>query len=505
MSTEAAFDNAATSELGTADYIAATDELDKAGYFTFKERRWVPAFMFFVDVVAIEAALYFGYLIRFALSTNWPATFGTSTLAPSTYEGLILGVLLVPVAHYLVGLHAGYGISRIEHFRRRLTSTVSVFGVLLIWDYVAQSGAWSRGVILATLAVAILLTPLLHSLARSFLIRISLWGIPVLLIGTDQEGVTVARILRDDPEIGFVPIGFLESKSASNAKEVAGLPVLGHVSNAEKLRHVTQTVIITTPKSAPNGFGHLVKDLPFPRIIMLPELTQFPSLWVTTRDLSGVLALELPQNLLLRRNRVIKRISDYVLTIPLFLSSLPILAVAALCIKIASPGEVFYGQEREGLRRRAFRMCKLRTMYQDAERRLEDHLAENPQYRWEWENHMKLKQDPRVIPGIGRWLRKTSIDELPQLWDVLRGRMSLIGPRPFPLYHLEKFTDQSRELRAHIRPGITGLWQVAARSEADIKVQEELDMYYIRNWSLWLDLYILAKTIPAVLKQRGAL
>jgi lipopolysaccharide/colanic/teichoic acid biosynthesis glycosyltransferase len=225
---------------------------------------------------------------------------------------------------------------------------------------------------------------------------------------------------------------------------------------------------------------------------------------VSTRDLSGILALELPQNLLLRRNRAIKQISDYVLTIPLFLVSLPVLAIAALCIKLASRGPVFYAQEREGLGHRSFRMWKLRTMYRDAEDRLEGHLAENPQYRVEWENHMKLKQDPRIIPGVGRWLRKTSIDELPQLWDVLRGKMSLIGPRPFPKYHLEKFTDQSRELRAHIRPGITGLWQIIARSDADIKVQEELDMYYIRNWSLWLDLYILVRTIPAVIKQKGA-
>jgi Undecaprenyl-phosphate galactose phosphotransferase WbaP len=357
---------------------------------------------------------------------------------------------------------------------------------------------------LATFVVAIVLTPLLYSLARRFLIWKSLWGVPVLLIGTGVQGVTLARILREKPELGYVPVGFLERNSASNTTEVAGIPVIGHVSEAAKLRHVAQTVILTTPKSAPNGFGHMVKDLPFPRILMVPELNQFPSLWVTTRDLSGILALELPQNLLLWRNRLIKQISDYVLTVPLFLVSLPILAVAALCIKIASRGDVFYAQEREGLGRQTFRMWKLRTMYRDAEDRLESHLTANPKHQWEWDNHMKLKHDPRVISGIGRWLRKSSIDELPQLWDVLRGKMSLIGPRPFPQYHLEKFTEQSRELRGHLRPGITGLWQIMARSDGDVKAQEELDMYYIRNWSLWLDLYILIRTIPAVINQKGA-
>jgi hypothetical protein len=193
MSTEAAFGNAATSGLGRADYTAATDKLDKAGAISFRERRWVPAFMFFVDVLAIEASLYFGYLIRSALAAWWPVTLG-----PGTYEGLIPGVLVVPVAYYLVGLHPGYGLGSIEHFRRRMTVTISVFAMLLVWDYIAQSGAWSRGIILATFVVALGLTPLLDSLARAFLIRKHLWGLPVLLIGTGVQGVTLARILRDE-------------------------------------------------------------------------------------------------------------------------------------------------------------------------------------------------------------------------------------------------------------------------------------------------------------------
>ena len=126
MSTQAAFSDAVPGELERAGYAAATSELDKAEYKAFKERRWVPALMFFVDVVAIEAALYLGYLIRYMLTTWWPIYLG-----PSSYEGLILGVLVVPVAYYLVGLHPGYGVSNVEHFRRRLTVTISVFAMLM--------------------------------------------------------------------------------------------------------------------------------------------------------------------------------------------------------------------------------------------------------------------------------------------------------------------------------------------------------------------------------------
>ncbi len=502
MSAQEALGDTATRESDEASIRVAAGKLDRAGYRVFAEHRWVPAFIFLVDVVAIEVCLYIGYLLRQTLSAWWPVS-----LPPSSYEGLIVGVLAVPIVFYLVGLHPGYGLGSIEQFRRRLTVTVSAFGLLLVWDYLAQSGLWSRGIILATFVVAVVLMPVVASLTRSFLIRKSLWGAPVLLVGTGEQGVMLARILRQEQRLGYRPIGFLQRKPHDHARqprEVAGLPVFGHVSDAARFKHLARMAIITSPESAPNGFGHMVRDLPFPRIIMFPELSQFPSLWVTSRDIGGILALELPQNLLLRRNRLIKQISDYVLTIPLFLISLPVLALAALCIKLTSPGPIFFAQVREGCGHRSFRMWKLRTMHRDAEERLEGYLAANPQYRWEWDNHMKLKHDPRIIPGVGRWLRKTSIDELPQLWDVLRGEMSLIGPRPFPHYHLEKFTAQSRELRAHVRPGITGLWQIMARSTADIEAQEELDMYYIRNWSLWLDLYILVRTIPAVLKQKGA-
>jgi lipopolysaccharide/colanic/teichoic acid biosynthesis glycosyltransferase len=175
-----------------------------------------------------------------------------------------------------------------------------------------------------------------------------------------------------------------------------------------------------------------------------------------------------------------------------------------LLIKLVSAGPVFFLQEREGLGGRKFKVCKLRTMHADAEARLGELIAGNPELRRQWERNAKLRPDPRLIPIVGTLLRRLSLDELPQLWNVLVGDMSLVGPRPFPDNHLAMLSPGFKELRNAVRPGITGLWQVMARSNGRIEEQVRFDTYYIRNWSLWLDLYILARTVTAVLTARGA-
>ena len=242
----------------------------------------------------------------------------------------------------------------------------------------------------------------------------------------------------------------------------------------------------------------------FSHLIVLPDLFGMASLWVSARDLGGVLGLEVRQNLLSPVNRAVKRGMDLVMGVAVGLLALPLLAAAVIWIKRVSPGSAFYEQERGGEAGRTIRVHKLRTMHPDADALLEAYLQRNPQAQLEWERYFKLRNDPRLLPGIGRLLRRTSLDELPQLWNVIKGEMSLVGPRPFPHYHLDQFSLEFRSLRARVLPGLTGLWQVSARSDGDLAVQQSLDTYYIRNWSLWLDLHILARTVRAVLFRQGA-
>ncbi|KXT52579.1 MULTISPECIES: sugar transferase [unclassified Akkermansia] len=198
----------------------------------------------------------------------------------------------------------------------------------------------------------------------------------------------------------------------------------------------------------------------------------------------------------------IKKALDWFGSLALLVITSPLWLVAAAGIKLSAPGSVFYRQKRSGLYGREFGMWKFRTMYQDAEKRLDEVKASHG-------NEMdgpifKLENDPRVFP-FGRILCKFSIDELPQLINVLKGEMSLVGPRPLPVYETEAFTSDAHRRRLSVLPGVTGYWQIAGRSNIkEFEKLVELDMYYIDHWSLWLDVKLLLKTVPAVLFARGA-
>ena len=465
----------------------------------FRERRWIFWLKFLVDLMGLQMALGTGYYLRLLFSSRWPIG-----ISPVQYLDLACAMTLLPLGFWFINLYPGYGLSQVERFRRRVRATFMFFMLLMVWEYFTADVFWSRGVLLSTFLFALIFLPLLQSILRYFLIRLNLWGTPAIILGAGLIGCAVVNSLNRHTALGIRLIAIFDDDKNLWGKNIEGVPIVGGIEEASVFSDVARYAIIAMPEAGREQIVKLSEYLPFPKIMIVPDLLGLQSLWVVVRDLGGIPGMEVRRQLLIRRNLITKRAIDYLLSVPLFLMSLPILLIAAICIRITSPGSPFYTQEREGAGGKSIRILKLRTMYQDAEQLLSKHLAENDLARNEWQQYFKLKNDPRILPFIGNLLRKTSLDELPQLWNVLRGEMSLVGPRPFPFYHLDPFQKEFRDLRRKIQPGLTGLWQVSARSDGDLAVQERLDTYYIRNWSVWLDILILAKTIRIVLTGKGA-
>ena len=228
----------------------------------------------------------------------------------------------------------------------------------------------------------------------------------------------------------------------------------------------------------------------------------FQTHWLTPRDLGNTVGLLVRQNLHDKRRLRFKRAMDILLCAAGSVILLPLGLLLALAIRLDSPGPVFYRQRRIGREGREVRIFKFRTMVANADAVLEEVLAHNPDLKEEWERDQKLKHDPRIT-RVGRFLRKVSLDELPQLINVVTGDMSLVGPRPIVASEVQKYGPVYEEY-CMVRPGITGLWQISGRNNTTYAERVAYDHYYINNWSVWMDLWILAKTVPVVITGYGA-
>jgi Undecaprenyl-phosphate galactose phosphotransferase WbaP len=427
---------------------------------------------------------------------------------PPMQPAMWLGAVFSVAAFAFFGLYPGIGLTAVELVRRMYHGITLVY-LLLTAVMFLQKGwsAASRGGFFVSWALAMVMVPMGRWLCGRALGSQSWWGVPVMILGAGTTARTVIRNLRENEVLGYRPVVCLDDDFRKHGT-CHGVPVEGCLTDATYFaaRYKTTYAIVAMPQMPRE---QLVRHLQqwskvFAHILIVPDLFGVASLWTEPRDLGGVLGLEIRHNLLIPVNRWIKRGMDATFAAVGLLAAAPLLAMAALWIKRASPGSALYSQEREGRDGKPIRILKLRTMYPDAEGTLEMLLEKHPGAREEWNRFCKLRKDPRILPGVGHFLRKTSLDELPQLWNILKGEMSLVGPRPFPRYHNERFHPEFSALRTQVTPGLTGLWQISARSDGDIEVQASLDGYYIRNWSLWLDVYILIRTVRTVLAREGA-
>ena len=446
------------------------------------------------------------------LTASVVAGFALWRLVNPTIPPLRPEVLLLPLCCVGVfatsGQYPGIGLTAVEHLRRICRGVSAVYLLFLFAMFLTKDQwAGSRGALLLSWALSLGLVSLGRCVAMHMMARRLWWGIPVLVIGAGLTGRATVRSLNFNRVLGYRPVAFLDDDPQKHGV-CDGVPVVGTLDDAASVARdfgIGYAVLAIPRMPSERLVYHLRRwRRIFPKILIVSDLTGISTQWTEPRDLGGMIGFETHQKLLNPIAQWIKRTLDLAAASFGLLVCAPLLGVCALWIRKASPGNPFYTQERVGRDGTTLRILKLRTMFPDADQKLESHLAGNPSAREEWERFCKLKHDPRILPGVGHFLRKTSLDELPQLWNVLKGEMSLVGPRPFPAYHNARFDPEFLQVRIQVRPGLTGLWQVSARSDGDLDVQQSLDSYYIRNWSLWLDIYILARTVRAVLAPRGS-
>ena len=380
------------------------------------------------------------------------------------------------------------------------------FGIFLSLMFFLKIQYVSRFVILSFASVEFVVLFLNRVAIRKYYIysiKKSENAMSVLIIGTGERARELALKLQTQAEWGLKIVGYLDPDQDRIGMKIDGAEVLGTIDDIHEClkKHVVDEVIIAIPRS-------LLKDAEpiawacMEEGIKLRFMADIFNLQMANVSLAvvGDLPLLTMEPIVHDDSQLfLKRIFDIIVTTISMPIVLPILVVAALAVKLDSPGPAIFVQQRVGFRKHLFPMFKFRSMYTDAEERLKEieHLneADGPIF--------KIENDPRVT-RVGKFIRKTSIDELPQLFNVLRGEMSLVGPRPMSIRDVDLFDKGIQRKRFSVKPGITCIWQVSGRSNLTFDEWLELDLEYIDKWSFFLDVGLLLKTIPAVLKSKGA-
>jgi Undecaprenyl-phosphate galactose phosphotransferase WbaP len=451
------------------------------------------------DVAAFAGCLLAVYLVRALVWGSLPLFWGLWP-AFAAWIGLRLAA----------GLYPPFAMPQPEELRRSTFATAGAATIHLSMLIANSEYEAHRLVGLGVWALVVLACYFARSFAKAALIRSGRYGAPYVVIGTGGAAQRAIREMRADPELGMVPVAAFGAAGRLRTATVEGVPVLGPLEAAAEqtfrwpVRHAL--VALGRGDTDAEGLADLTKRLSraFSRVQVMGDITMPGNMWTRPRPLGPYLALELRQVRSSNPQRRAKRLFDLAVSVPLLVAAAPFIGVAALLVKLASPGPAFFSQTREGMRGQPVRIYKIRTMVTDAEVRLAEYLALVPAARFEWERTLKLRHDPRIIPRVGNFLRRASIDELPQLLNIVKGDMSLVGPRIMPSHEVDRYTPAGRDLRRDVPPGLTGLWQVTSRNNSDLKVREVADAFYVRNWSVWLDGWILLRTVRVVLAGSGA-
>lgn len=461
-----------------------------------------------VDALAILVAAFLATRLWLGSFTA-PVAFEDPSLHIAFWQLAFVVVPLWAASLALSGLYdldrVQWGLSDVGRIARALSMGL-VF--LILATFLAKLTGLSRGWTLLTWALSIVLVVgarMTLAVAVAMAHRRGRLLRRTIVVGSNAESADIIRVLRQNAEAGLVPVGCLASSQAERLGLdycSEGIPVLGSAREiAEIVRSArAECVIIASSAFDHDVLARIIAELRVADVDVHISSGLFEVLTsrVVVNEIAGVPLITVKGISLSKGNLLVKRAFDLVVAGAIVVVGMPVWVALALIIKLTSPGRVFYGQARVGRDGAQFQMLKFRSMYTDADARLAElqlaNEASGPLF--------KMQNDPRVTP-IGRWLRKFSIDEFPQLINVLKGEMSLVGPRPPLPREVERYTVKDWR-RLEVVPGMTGLWQVSGRSSLTFDEMVALDLFYIENWSVALDVSLLFRTVPAVLLARGA-
>ena len=394
--------------------------------------------------------------------------------------------------------YPGLVINPVEELRRLTLSCIGSFLVFFAFLSITRENlAFSRIALMCSMFVSIFMLPFGRMILRYILWKLNIGKIPALILGDMTLAKSITEKIADDN------YSILSIKASSCGGKIA-----------DNIQDISQEELMQFTRK--NGISYLIFCnkggeytseienylLKFQHVLIVNNTARFPVVWSYPVSFYRYFSFEVSNRLLRKEILFQKRVLEVTLSLlGLIFAFIPGIFLAIL-VKLSSRGPVFYRAKRLGKNGKTIYVLKFRTMYQDADVKLDQLLAENPELQAEWKKNFKLDKDPRITK-IGHFMRKTSLDELPQFINVIKGEMALIGPRPIVEKEVAYYGNDYKVFSS-VKPGITGLWQVSGRSDIDYADRVALDVFYVNNWSIWMDLYIFIATFNAVLFHRGA-
>ena len=460
---------------------------------------FIPVILFFSDYLAIILSEYIAVNIR-----NYFITYSYLKIKP------FMMYFVIPF-FYLCGMFLKQTfMNRLQFWKVLERCFAAVFygttAIIVILYFVKEAGNTSRLFVLLTGIFTFCFIIFFRYIIKNILCRFDIFKIPILIIGGGKTAEVLVDGIRDNYGEAYKIIGILEDNEQS--EKLKEYPVLGGFENVEHIikEKEISNVVIAAPGLEQNkliGLVNRVQPLVH-NLSIVPNLIAIPMSGIEAERFFNekIMLLRLKNNLASPLNRWLKYSFDFFCTLLGTIVISPLLLLIAAAIYFDSPGTVVFKHTRIGKGGKPFGCYKFRTMCVDADEKLAELLAKDAVAREEWERDFKLKDDLRVTK-VGKFLRKTSLDELPQIFNVLKGEMSLVGPRPVVQAELAKYGEYLDDYLM-VRPGITGMWQVNGRSDTTYEERVHMDSWYVRNWSIWIDIMLLWRTVKSVIKCKGA-